>query len=519
MDENPVIVRDSTVPGKTIPTFSPFFILLILVLLLLSSFPLAASYDFSVKRNVTGTHNVVVITAQFLDKPASSDVSDIEKRVFSEMSYYYQNVSYGKIAITGNISETWILLPQNMTYYGNYNGENLHSQGAQSLINDAIKYSDSDIDFSAFDYILVVHAGEDEADSQEIDDIWSWGFWEGLSASTDDGVTFDQGAVVSEFDSLGMFCHEFGHILGLPDLYNYDNSSQFFVGNWGLMGFGSCNGYPIGSEPSHILSWGKMFLGWINSSQVIEMKLDQSANVTIDPLEIQSSGAKVVKIPITSTNYYLIAVRIDDNLPDQGVIITLVNETKNSGEGIVRVVDFKPLTSGLHDAALHVGDIFEETQNRFSVKVLEQFENSSCLIQVSNKLVPYINIIAPSRVEAFQGFTIRVEIADYRGTPLQGLMTTLSVNGQKQTTMTDANGTATFIANLNPLMLGERSINIHVEGGEYYMNHQATVALEVIFPTWLLILIFILASIFVIITISYIRARATLKYDFSDNIF
>jgi len=495
------------VPGKTIPTFSTFLILLIPVLLLLSSFPLAASYDFSVKRNVIGIQNVVVITVQFLDKPASSNVSDIEKRVFSEMSYYYQNASYGKIGIAGNISETWILLPQNMTYYGNYNGENLHSQGAQSLINDAIKYSDSDIDFSAFDYILVVHASEDEADSQEIDDIWSWGFWEDLSASTDDDVTFDQGAVVSEFDSLGTFYHEFGHILGLPDLYSYDNSSQFFVGNWGLMGFGDHNGDPIGSKPSHILSWGKMFLGWINSSQIIEIKLDQSANVTIDPLEIQSAGAKVVKIPITSTNYYLIEVRIDGNLPDQGVIITLVNEAKNSGEGIVRVVDFKPLTSGLYDAALHIGDIFEETQNRFSVKVLEQFENSSCLIQVSNKLVPYINIIAPSRVEAFQDFMIRVEIADYSGTLLQGLMTTLSVNGQKQTTMTDANGTATFIVNLNPLMFGERSINIHVDGGEYYINHQATMVLEVIFPTWLFILMIILAFIFIIVAISHIRAR------------
>lgn len=505
--KKPVIVRDSMVPGKTIPIFSTFLILLIPVLLLLSSFPLAASYDFSVKRNVAGTQNVVVIKVQFLDKPAASNVSDIEKRMFSEMSYYYQNASYGKIAITGNISETWILLPQNMTYYGNYNGENLHSQGARSLINDAIEYSDADIDFSAFDYILVAHAGEDEVDSREPDDIRSWGFWEGLRASTDDDVTFDQGAVVSESDSLGTFCHEFGHILGLPDLYSYDNSSQFFVGKWGLMGIGSHNGDPIGSKPSHVLSWGKMFLGWIDSSQVIEIELGQSANVTIDPLEIQSGGAKVVKIPITSTDYYLIEVRIDDNLPDQGVIIALVNETKHSGEGIVRIVDFKPLTSGLHDAAFHVGDVFEETQNRFSVKVLKQFENSSCLIQVSNKLVPYMNIIAPSRVEAFQGFTIRVEIADYRGTPLQGLMTTLSVNGQKQTTMTDANGTATFIVNLNPLMLGERPINIHVDGGEYYINHQATMVLEVIFPPWLIVLIFIVASIFGIIIISYIRAR------------
>ncbi|HBK59214.1 MAG TPA: hypothetical protein DDZ84_00260 [Firmicutes bacterium] len=39
---------------------------------------------------------------------------------------------------------------------------------------------------------------------------------------------------------VGIFAHEFGHALVLPDLYDYDGSSQG-VGNWCLMAGGSWN--------------------------------------------------------------------------------------------------------------------------------------------------------------------------------------------------------------------------------------------------------------------------------------
>lgn len=479
------------------------------VLLSVLSVPSCVSYDFSVPKKVSGQPEVFVIAVQFPNKLASIEISTIEKRVFYEMVGYYQNVSYGKVFLTGNISTTWITLPHNMSYYGDYDNRNDHSMGARALIEDAVESIDKSINFSNFDFVFVVHTGGDEADSQEVTDIWSWGFWEGLSVQTNDGVVFNQGAVVSEFNSLGVFCHEFGHVIGLPDLYNYDReSSESFVGDWCLMGYGCHIGVSEGSKPSHITSWGKIFLGWINHTEIFEATLEHTENVIIQPLEELSAGIKTIKVRITNKTYYLIEVRTDEDLPDQGVLVTFVDETKNSGEGIVKVVDLNLSTSTLHDVTLHVGDIFEETQNNFTLKVLKRFENSSFAIKVSNKLVPHINVIVPSRTEAIKDVQIRVGIVDHGGTTLQGLMTTLFVNGQKQTLVTDINGTATFVVNFSLLMLGKRSIVVYVAEGDYYIDNQTTLTLEVTFPSWLAILIFVLVSIIVAVIVTYFKVRA-----------
>jgi len=68
-----------------------------------------------------------------------------------------------------------------------------------------------------------------------------------------------------ENGTIGVFCHEFGHALGLPDLYDTDGSSEG-IGEWGLMaGGGWCyrTGDPLGSSPSHFTAWSKERLGWL----------------------------------------------------------------------------------------------------------------------------------------------------------------------------------------------------------------------------------------------------------------
>ena len=59
---------------------------------------------------------------------------------------------------------------------------------------------------------------------------------------------------------IGVFCHEFGHAFGLPDLYDTDGGSAG-VGHWCLMGSGNWN---TPTNPAHMSAWSKSELGWAN---------------------------------------------------------------------------------------------------------------------------------------------------------------------------------------------------------------------------------------------------------------
>jgi M6 family metalloprotease-like protein len=61
---------------------------------------------------------------------------------------------------------------------------------------------------------------------------------------------------------IGLLAHETGHALGLPDLYDYDGSSQG-IGAWGLMGTGS---HSTQHSPAHLSAWEKEQLGWVQVS-------------------------------------------------------------------------------------------------------------------------------------------------------------------------------------------------------------------------------------------------------------
>jgi len=68
-----------------------------------------------------------------------------------------------------------------------------------------------------------------------------------------------------ENGGVGVFAHEYGHDLGLPDLYDYTGENS--TGFWTIMSSGSWlsqNDYDIGSEPNHFGIWEKFQLGWLN---------------------------------------------------------------------------------------------------------------------------------------------------------------------------------------------------------------------------------------------------------------
>ncbi|MBI4818927.1 MAG: M6 family metalloprotease domain-containing protein [Deltaproteobacteria bacterium] len=122
---------------------------------------------------------------------------------------------------------------------------------------------------------------------------------------------------------LGVYTHEFGHDLGLPDLYDRDNTSHG-VGAWCLMASGSWGGG--GERPYHLSAWAKARLGWITPTIV-----SKSAS----GIRVPSASEKpfALKIPIgavDSTEYFLLENRrrvgFDSLLPTDGIVMWHIDE-------------------------------------------------------------------------------------------------------------------------------------------------------------------------------------------------
>lgn len=95
-----------------------------------------------------------------------------------------------------------------------------------------------------------------------------------------------------ENGGVGVFAHEFGHDLGLPDLYDYFGENG--TGFWTLMSSGSWLGDgkdDIGSKPSHMSAWEKFQLGWLSYEVAIA---GEKSIHRLGPMEFNTKQAQGV---------------------------------------------------------------------------------------------------------------------------------------------------------------------------------------------------------------------------------
>lgn len=174
--------------------------------------------------------------------------------------------------------------------YPHPNPGNQWTTGNDQIARDAILAADPYVSFAAFDtdhngaiatpelHIAVIVAGYEAAGGISSPSIWGhFSYFSGNPAApTPDGVTvgdwYQTGGFVEVGElvgtgqaPIGPVCHEFGHDMGLPDLYDPDGSSEG-VGIHCLMGDGSWGmvpGEPIGGTPILLSAWCRTQLGWV----------------------------------------------------------------------------------------------------------------------------------------------------------------------------------------------------------------------------------------------------------------
>ncbi|MET7320390.1 immune inhibitor A domain-containing protein [Streptomyces sp. NPDC005549] len=227
---------------------------------------------------------------------------------------YYEKQSSGRYSVDGEVSD-WVKVPYNEARYGSNKCDPdncawyavqdgvtawVADQKAAGRTDAQIKSQltqydqwdrydfDGDGDFNEpdgyIDHFQIVHAGEDESaggGAQGEDAIWAhrwyaFGTDAGATGPADNklggtqigdtGVWVGDYTIQPENGGLGVYAHEYGHDLGLPDHYDTaggDNSTGF----WTLMSSGSWLGTgrnEIGDLPGDMNAWDKLQLGWLN---------------------------------------------------------------------------------------------------------------------------------------------------------------------------------------------------------------------------------------------------------------
>jgi M6 family metalloprotease-like protein len=255
---------------------------------------------------------------------------------------YWNWVSEGKIKLAWDIfppaRDSIYPLTHPMSYYAPCT-ESRDSviAGLERFFVDCIHAADSApirdpghpiIDFSRYNSIFLFHAGADRQNDigfpTTCSDLFT-GFirFFGDSVAVNGGTRYvKEGLMMPEAVSQdnrvtalnAVMAHEFGHQLGLPDMYSTTNFlSQ--LGDFSLMdnnGFGTGLdfGFPAGKAfgaiPVYPDAWCRAYLGF---SPVVDFR--KGEDVRVVAAEAVSSGIKIARVPISETEYYLIENRCD----------------------------------------------------------------------------------------------------------------------------------------------------------------------------------------------------------------
>jgi immune inhibitor A len=241
----------------------------------------------------------------------------------------YDEMSSGRFDLEGDVSD-WVTVPNNEASYGQtesnqdmtrfvtdsatawYNAQKAAGKSDAEIkaylqqfdVWDRFDY-DGDGDFNEpdgyIDHFQAIHAGEGEEAGAPESAIWSHRWAVNPNGKVGPGSAKLGGIQIAntgiwirdyttepENGGLGVFAHEFGHDLGLPDYYD-TNGGENGTGFWNLMSSGSWMSHKranaIGTTPNHMGATEKLFLGWLDYEQVAagrraEVKMGPSYHAT-----------------------------------------------------------------------------------------------------------------------------------------------------------------------------------------------------------------------------------------------
>ena len=277
------------------------------------------------------------------DRAYSLDIAQQVASYFTDVSRGRMEFQFSVYPAAGSGAYT---LPHQMGWYSG------QGQRWPLVLVHGVQAADSEVDFSLYDLVMVVHAGtgrEGDVLGNSPLDIYSYYLdypqfqyymnrldpWLAQGVPTNDGVLIREGAVVPEHQTqdglglgvIGTIVHKLFRWMGAPDLYN-TSTGALAIGGWDIMGYGQWIMY--GFWPSGPGAWTREHLGWAEVVEVLE------GSFTVSPSDT------VYRVPLSSTEYLLIENRQRDpdgdglcgaherdyGLPGSGILIWRIDRTR-----------------------------------------------------------------------------------------------------------------------------------------------------------------------------------------------
>lgn len=241
------------------------------------------------------------------------DKSVTGQTVYGSVKDYYLEQSYGKLRVEGKVFD-WVEVSKPKNDYTT--GTNAQNKGVflgEAL--DKLQEREGKNTLTDFDGVFYVYAGERVRTNR------GGLFWPHRANFTHDRRRVQyficpEGG--SRFSDISVICHEFGHMLGLPDLYaRPENPGSEGMSLWCAMS----NQVP-GGRPQHFSAWCKEQLGWLQPT-VIDPTVKQK--LILDPVESGSKQCYKILLRSDGSEYLLLENRrklgFDASLPSEGLLI------------------------------------------------------------------------------------------------------------------------------------------------------------------------------------------------------
>ncbi len=319
----------------------------------------AAGLDRPAPRSARPPAPILVLLAECSDRPhaANQTPEALASAFFGDppsLRDYYQRASHGRYSPAGETT-AWQQLPHTQAFYadGRHGIGGTGPHNARALVEDAVRAADGQLNFAGFDNdgpdgvpasgdddgmvdaLIVVHAGGSSETSGDPDDLLSHTWFTQQTVQTADGVYVWVYSLVAATSPLGVRVHEFGHLLGLPDLYNRSAVSRDApggLGDWSLMGTGAWLG--DGEQPGDFDGPSKIELGFVDPivppANATGLELSAATDVAAPTLY------KVWTHGLPEMEYFVLENRrpagLDAALPGGGMLVYHVDLTRATND-------------------------------------------------------------------------------------------------------------------------------------------------------------------------------------------